>query len=99
MAALAGLPAGTSRRSARLFSAARRRRASPISAVASRTWRRRDCSGWRCARQDLTPPLRLFLVLAFGFDLFWCSGQMIYTAALRRDDWYFVLEGLAPGWL
>lgn len=51
------------------------------------------------ARQDQTPLLRLFLVLAFGFDLFWCSGQMIYSAALRRDDWYFALEGLAPDWL
>jgi hypothetical protein len=42
------------------------------------------------------PALRLLLVLSFAFNLFWASGQMLYSAVLNRDDWMFVLRGWAP---
>lgn len=43
------------------------------------------------------PEVRLFLLLAFAFNLFWASGQMIYSAAFNKDDWAFALGGLIPG--
>jgi len=42
---------------------------------------------------------RLFFLLAFAFNVCWGAGQMIYSAALDREDWAFVLEGSMPAWL
>jgi len=41
---------------------------------------------------------RLFLALAAGFNLFWCTGQLIYGAVTVKDDfgWPLVVLGLPP---
>lgn len=41
-----------------------------------------------------------FLSLLGGFNLFWASGQMIYSAVTARDDWGFALSalGLSGPW-
>ena len=41
---------------------------------------------------------RLFLLLAFAFNGCWGGGQMIYSAALNREDWAFALMGSLPMW-
>lgn len=39
---------------------------------------------------------RHFLRLVLAFNLFWASGQMVYSAISGKDDWAFVLAGLEP---
>jgi hypothetical protein len=39
---------------------------------------------------------RLFLILFGAINLFWLFGQMVYCAALGKDDWAFV--ALQMGW-
>jgi len=43
-----------------------------------------------------SPPMRMFLLLAGVFNVFWPAAQMIYSASLNRDDWAFALRGLVP---
>ena len=52
-------------------------------------------SAFRSHRRS-RPEVRLFFLLSFAFNLFWGSGQMVYSAALNKDDWAFALRGLVP---
>ena len=40
--------------------------------------------------------LRYALMLGYAFNLFWASGQMIYSGLTDHDDWSFVIAGLQP---
>jgi hypothetical protein len=45
--------------------------------------------------------IRMFLVLAMAFNLFWGAGYFIFSAATNSGDWAWVLRdlGLGPLWL
>ena len=54
---------------------------------------------WRAARALVDHPwprLRLFLILAAAFNLFWLEAQLVFSAATRQDDWELVLQALHP---
>jgi hypothetical protein len=57
---------------------------------------------WFLLRRWTTSPilLRLFLVLAMGFNLFWGAGCFILSAVTNTGDWAFVLRQLElePVW-
>ncbi|HXC16427.1 MAG TPA: hypothetical protein VNV60_03195 [Holophagaceae bacterium] len=55
--------------------------------------------GLALRRRIASPEMRLFLRLALAFNLFWASGQMIYSAVSLKDDWAFAIAGLEPQWL
>jgi hypothetical protein len=47
-------------------------------------------------RQMASPGWRLFFRLALAFNLFWASGQMVYSAVSGKDDWAFALADHGP---
>ncbi len=54
---------------------------------------------WRAAKALIDHPwprLRLFLILAAAFNLFWLEAQLVFSAATRQDDWELVLQALHP---
>ena len=54
---------------------------------------------WRAAKalaDHPWPRLRLFLILAAAFNLFWLEAQLVFSAASRQDDWELVLQALHP---
>ena len=44
------------------------------------------------------PALRLFLALAAAQNLLWFGGNVLFSVITMRDDWAFVIAGLAPAW-
>jgi hypothetical protein len=45
-------------------------------------------AAWAASRGPrLSPAVRLALLLAAAFNLFWLEGQLVFNAATRGDDW------------
>lgn len=53
-------------------------------------------AAWGLATVVRASGARLFLLLCAAFNLLWLEGQLIYSAAARRDDWDQLILMLTP---
>lgn len=42
--------------------------------------------------------IRYFFILLVAFNLFWGTGELIYSGLTNKDDWSFLISGLQPAW-
>jgi hypothetical protein len=41
---------------------------------------------------------KYFFILLMAFNLFWGTGQLIYSGITNKDDWSYLISGLQPIW-